>query len=182
MSNIASRSEIPGALRLYEKSRKQRAETVQQSGSENRITLHLPDGPEQIARDEQFRASARGPSPDKWTDRATQRILWGWDAEEAALEVWNGTFLRSALTCQMLMCGGVARGYNDDKDRRQSVTDLPMLLYQYLLHGYKCSVVPAIATFFYFIIQSSNRETIQYNVHRVVDMKLDPAFLPHGSQ
>ena len=136
LSNIASRSEIPGALRLYEKSRKQRAETVQQSGSENRITLHLPDGPEQIARDEQFRASARGSSPDKWTDRATQRLLWGWDAEEAALEVWNGMFLRSALTCQNanVWCG-VARGYNNDKDRCQSVTNLPTLLYQNLLHS-----------------------------------------------
>lgn len=90
LSTIFSRHEIPHALRVYEKSRKQRAETVQQSGSENRIALHLPDGPEQVARDAQFKASSSGSNPDKWSDRETQQFLWGWDAEKAALEAWNG--------------------------------------------------------------------------------------------
>ncbi|KAE8137664.1 salicylate hydroxylase [Aspergillus pseudotamarii] len=90
LSTISSKNEIPMALQAYEKSRKQRAETVQQSGSANRITLHLPDGPEQQARDEQFRLSMTGGSnPDRWTDRETQNFLWGWDAEKAALEAWN---------------------------------------------------------------------------------------------
>ncbi|OGM50559.1 salicylate hydroxylase, partial [Aspergillus bombycis] len=90
LSTISSKHEIPVALRAYENSRKQRAETVQQSGSANRITLHLPDGPEQQARDEQFRLSMTGGSnPDRWTDRETQTFLWGWDAEKAALEAWN---------------------------------------------------------------------------------------------
>jgi salicylate hydroxylase len=90
LSTISSRHDIPHALQVYEKSRKLRAETVQQSGSDNRITLHLPDGPDQVARDEQFRASTTGSNPDKWSDRETQRILWGWDAEKAALETWIG--------------------------------------------------------------------------------------------
>ncbi|KAE8160122.1 hypothetical protein BDV40DRAFT_302544 [Aspergillus tamarii] len=90
LSTISSKNEIHMALQAYEKSRKQRAETVQQSGSANRITLHLPDGPEQQARDEQFRLSMTGGSnPDRWTDRETQNFLWGWDAEKAALEAWN---------------------------------------------------------------------------------------------
>ncbi|CAL5870460.1 uncharacterized protein PFLUO_LOCUS4697 [Penicillium psychrofluorescens] len=89
LSSIKSHEDIPLALQVYEKSRKQRAETVQQSGSENRVTLHLPDGPEQQARDEQFRASASGTNPDKWTDRETQEFLWGWDAEKAALDAWE---------------------------------------------------------------------------------------------
>ncbi|KAB8206816.1 hypothetical protein BDV34DRAFT_212175 [Aspergillus parasiticus] len=90
LSTVSSKHEIPIALRAYEKSRKQRAETVQQSGSANRITLHLPDGPEQQARDEQFRLSMTGASnPDRWADRETQNFLWGWDAEKAALEAWN---------------------------------------------------------------------------------------------
>ncbi|KAB8224127.1 hypothetical protein BDV33DRAFT_227496 [Aspergillus novoparasiticus] len=90
LSTISSKHEIPIALRAYEKSRKQRAETVQQSGSANRITLHLPDGPEQQARDEQFRLSMTGGSnPDRWADRETQNFLWGWDAEKVALEAWN---------------------------------------------------------------------------------------------
>ncbi|KGO74770.1 Monooxygenase, FAD-binding [Penicillium italicum] len=89
LSVISSREEIPRALSVYERSRKKRAETVQQSGSENRVTLHLPDGPEQIARDAQFKASANGNNPDKWSDRRTQEFLWGWDAEKAALDTWN---------------------------------------------------------------------------------------------
>lgn len=92
LSTISTRCEIPHALHVYEKSRKSRAETVQQSGSENRITLHLPDGPEQVARDAQFKASTSGSNPDKWSDRATQQFLWGWDAEKAALDAWNGMF------------------------------------------------------------------------------------------
>lgn len=92
LSKISSRREIPTALQVYEKSRKERAETVQQSGSENRVTLHFPDGPEQIARDKQFRAAASGANPDKWADRETQRFLWGWDAEAAALDEWKSMF------------------------------------------------------------------------------------------
>ncbi|KAJ5776552.1 uncharacterized protein N7511_001563 [Penicillium nucicola] len=88
LSSITSRAEIPLALSAYEQSRKERAETVQQSGSENRITLHLPDGPEQVARDAQFLASASGENPDKWSDRRTQEFLWGWDAEKEALTTW----------------------------------------------------------------------------------------------
>ncbi|CAG8348873.1 unnamed protein product [Penicillium salamii] len=94
LSAISSREEIPLALNTYEKSRKERAETVQQSGSENRITLHLPDGPEQIARDAQFQASASGNNPDKWSDQRTQEFLWGWDAEKAALNTWNESHLK----------------------------------------------------------------------------------------
>ncbi|KAJ5914868.1 Monooxygenase FAD-binding [Penicillium tannophilum] len=89
LSNITARHEIPHALQVYESSRKQRAETVQQSGSENRITLHYPDGPEQIARDKQFQAAATGSNPDKWSDRETQKFLWGWDAEQVSLDAWK---------------------------------------------------------------------------------------------
>jgi salicylate hydroxylase len=103
LSTISSRYEIPHALKVYEQSRKQRAETVQQSGSENRITLHLPDGPEQLARDAQFLESARGSNPDKWSDRETQQFLWGWDAEKAALEAWNSMFPRPGAWCPKLI-------------------------------------------------------------------------------
>ncbi|KAL4936599.1 hypothetical protein BDV06DRAFT_89991 [Aspergillus oleicola] len=101
LSEITSKSEIPLALQAYEKSRKQRAETVQQSGTLNRVTLHLPDGPEQEARDEQFRASLKGgANPDKWSDRQTQEFLWGWDAEKAALETWQDLHHRTFSTLQ----------------------------------------------------------------------------------
>ncbi|KAL2858006.1 hypothetical protein BJY01DRAFT_201735 [Aspergillus pseudoustus] len=90
LSEITSKKELPLALGAYQRSRKLRAETVQQSGSLNRSTLHLPDGPEQLARDEQFKLSLTGgENPDKWSDRKTQEFLWGWDAEKAALQTWD---------------------------------------------------------------------------------------------
>ena len=67
---------------------------MQQSGTENRIALHLPDGPEQLARDAQFQASATGSNPDKWNDRQTQNFLWGWDAEQVAFDAWRGKLYR----------------------------------------------------------------------------------------
>lgn len=33
-----------------------------------------------------------GANPDRWVDRETQQFLWGWDAEEAAMKAWDGTF------------------------------------------------------------------------------------------
>ncbi|KAJ5646152.1 hypothetical protein N7490_002524 [Penicillium lividum] len=74
LSVISSCDEIPKALQAYEASRKLRAEAVQQSGTVNRATLHLPDGLDQQARDEQFQ---------------TQEFLWNWDAEEKALQEWQ---------------------------------------------------------------------------------------------
>ncbi|EEH38433.2 monooxygenase [Paracoccidioides lutzii Pb01] len=90
LSNISSVKSIPFALGVYEKCRKKRAEAVQQSGTANRIPLHLPDGPEQVARDERFATVMKGDSsPDKWNDRETQQLLWGHDAEEAANQCWS---------------------------------------------------------------------------------------------
>ncbi|ODH46974.1 hypothetical protein GX48_06911 [Paracoccidioides brasiliensis] len=91
LSNISRVKSIPFALGVYEKCRKKRAEAVQQSGTANRIPLHLPDGPEQVARDERFATVMKGDSsPDKWNDRETQQLLWGHDAEEAAKKCWTG--------------------------------------------------------------------------------------------
>lgn len=91
LSAITSKHEIPLALEAYQLSRKARAEHVQQSGKMNRISLHLPDGPEQRQRDEMFRQAMDGSSesPDRWVDDKTRQILWGHDAEEAALKTWQ---------------------------------------------------------------------------------------------
>lgn len=92
LSSITSKEEIPIALEAYQLSRKARAEQVQQSGTLNRVALHLPDGPEQQQRDEMFRLAMKGgaDSPDRWVDEKTRKILWEHDAEEAALRTWQG--------------------------------------------------------------------------------------------
>lgn len=93
LSSISSKQEIPAALEAYQSSRKARAEQVQQSGKMNRVSLHLPDGPEQQQRDEMFRLAMKGnsESPDRWVDEKTRKVLWEHDAEEAALRTWKGT-------------------------------------------------------------------------------------------
>lgn len=91
LSSITSKDEIPLALKAYEKAQKARAEHIQQSCLQTRAALHLPDGPEQQARDQKFRAlSQGGESDDKWNDPQMQEFLWGWDPEIKAQEAWRG--------------------------------------------------------------------------------------------
>ena len=62
--------DIDLGLRVYQHIRKERAEKMQQSTLDTQHALHLPDGPEQIARDEAMRAAMRGGSnPDRWSDK-----------------------------------------------------------------------------------------------------------------
>ncbi|OAT02553.1 salicylate hydroxylase [Blastomyces dermatitidis ER-3] len=92
LSQIETAKDVPFALYVYEKCRKARAERIQQSGTDIRIELHLPDGPEQVKRDERFAAAMKGAkNPDTWNDRETQRAIWGYDAEEAARKCWSSS-------------------------------------------------------------------------------------------
>jgi len=59
--------DVPGALRLYEEIRKPRATRLQQASSANRTRFHLPDGPEQQARDQAMATSG---------DRSIANIGW----------------------------------------------------------------------------------------------------------
>jgi salicylate hydroxylase len=91
LSSIKTKAEVPLALRAYETAQKARAEHIQQSCLTTRAALHLPDGPEQEARDQKFKAmSEGGASDDKWGDPQMQHFLWSWDAEEKAEEAWRG--------------------------------------------------------------------------------------------
>ncbi|KAH7134421.1 putative salicylate hydroxylase [Dactylonectria macrodidyma] len=75
-SKVTAKSQITKALEVYERVRKERAETVQSFGMANRKVLHLHDGPEQVTRDHLF---AIGAAPDRWVDKETRRFLWDWD-------------------------------------------------------------------------------------------------------
>jgi salicylate hydroxylase len=99
LSSLSARDEIPQALQVYESSRKQHAEQIQQSGGHNRVVLHLPDGPDQESRDELFQQAMHGGStPDRWTDHNTQTSVWGHDAEEAVLKAWDGMYLSIGIS------------------------------------------------------------------------------------
>ena len=67
--------------------RKDRAETIQSSASDTRYALHMPDGPEQEARDKKFGAKLGKAvaNPDKWSDSSWQDYAWGTDVRQDAL-------------------------------------------------------------------------------------------------
>lgn len=88
---LTKTSDIGLALRVYEKVRKQRAEAIQQSASVNQHSLHLPDGPEQQARDEAMKMAAQGQgqNPDKYADLEWQNFMWGTDVMKQTVEDWE---------------------------------------------------------------------------------------------
>jgi salicylate hydroxylase len=68
--------------------RKSRGEIVVASASKTREALHLPDGPEQVLRDEAIGRASRGEcnSPDLWGDKAFQAWIWGVDIQQQAVD------------------------------------------------------------------------------------------------
>lgn len=83
-------SDVELALKVYEYVRKDRAERIQTSTVDTRKALHLPDGPEQQARDEKIKAAARGgENPDKWADQSRQEFMYGVDPMRETREKWS---------------------------------------------------------------------------------------------
>jgi salicylate hydroxylase len=68
--------DVPAALRRYEEIRKPRATRLQQASAANRTRFHLPDGPEQRARDEAMASSG---------DRSIANIGWLYLHDASAL-------------------------------------------------------------------------------------------------
>ena len=66
---------VPAALHRYEELRKPRATRLQAASAVNRMRFHLPDGPEQQARDA---AMANG------GDRSLDNIAWLYDHDAGA--------------------------------------------------------------------------------------------------
>lgn len=75
LSLISKKEDINSALQVYERVRKERAESIQKSAATTRVALHLPDGKEQRERDEKMRmANDKGnKNPDLWGDDEWQR-------------------------------------------------------------------------------------------------------------
>lgn len=73
---------------LFQKLRKSRSENVVVSANKTRDALHLPDGPEQILRDEAIAKASRGEckSPDLWGDKSFQALIWGVDIQQQAVD------------------------------------------------------------------------------------------------
>lgn len=87
LGRVRSRAQVPQALRMYEALRKARGEAVVRETFKQRHDFHLPDGPEQEARDALFLSAlgkeegeVKGPFPSRWTCPEVQPWLYGYDA------------------------------------------------------------------------------------------------------
>ncbi|KAK2604001.1 hypothetical protein QQS21_003837 [Conoideocrella luteorostrata] len=86
------------ALNLYEKIRKDRGEKIAASATVTAKVLHLPDGPEQIARDAAIRIAHKGSEhPDKWGNAHWQDFMWGVDVMKDTIDSWNTLVKKMAL-------------------------------------------------------------------------------------
>jgi salicylate hydroxylase len=72
---------INKALRVYERVRKERAETLVELAAASGRALHLGEGAAKDERDRQFAAlkEKKGAVPDKWADADVQRQIYGHD-------------------------------------------------------------------------------------------------------
>ncbi|KAK8059145.1 hypothetical protein PG996_009075 [Apiospora saccharicola] len=86
LGRIQSGDQVPQALAMYEKLRKARGESIVRETFKQRDDFHMPDGPEQEARDEIFLSQLgkelKGPFPSRWTCPQVQPWLYGYDAYE----------------------------------------------------------------------------------------------------
>ncbi|KAH7324352.1 hypothetical protein B0I35DRAFT_449344 [Stachybotrys elegans] len=81
-------ADIPLALMMYEKIRKERGEKIAASASDTALALHLPNGPAQRRRDEAI--VNRVQSPDKWNNTQWQDYMWGVDVMDETMKLWRG--------------------------------------------------------------------------------------------
>jgi salicylate hydroxylase len=87
---------INKSLKVYEKLRKERAETLVELAAASGRALHLGDGKAKAERDKQFAAlkEKKGAVPDKWADADVQKKIYGHDimkvSEETFAEIFAG--------------------------------------------------------------------------------------------
>jgi salicylate hydroxylase len=112
LSKIVSKDDIPVALKAYELARKERAEKVQNTAGYTRTILHMPDGANQIRRDQAFaNVVLGGENPDPWGDAAAQRFLWSFDAEQDIEENFDCI---SPVSCRL-----ISSIHERSKDRKE---------------------------------------------------------------
>ena len=85
---------INKSLRVYEKVRKQRAETLVELAAAAGRALHLGEGEAKAERDRQFALSKEngGPVPDKWADADVQKMIYGHDCMQVAQDEFDGIY------------------------------------------------------------------------------------------
>ncbi|KAF4540142.1 Monooxygenase FAD-binding protein [Lasiodiplodia theobromae] len=101
LAGVRGGSSLPRALRLFQRLRKARGEAIVRETFKQRASFHMPDGPEQVARDELF-LSKLGKEidcafPSRWTCPEVQPWLYGYDAwREVDNALWNASGVENA--------------------------------------------------------------------------------------
>ncbi|KAI0121709.1 FAD binding domain-containing protein [Xylariales sp. AK1849] len=84
LGHINSKDQLPKALQMYQKLRKTRGDAIVKETFKQRRDFHMPDGPEQEARDEIFLSQlgrkVQGTFPSRWTCPEVQPWIYGYDA------------------------------------------------------------------------------------------------------
>lgn len=84
---------INKALKIYEKVRKERAETLVAMAAESGRNMHLSSGAAKEERDKQFAAlrasGGKGKVPDRWADADVQKKIYGFDCVQVARETFE---------------------------------------------------------------------------------------------
>lgn len=109
LAHVDSRAQLAPLLRAYEALRLPRTAETQGASRLNQVIFHLPDGPEQAARDTAMRAAAEAElaalarvraglpveelamegNPNQWADRRKNEIQFGYDADAVAEAWWR---------------------------------------------------------------------------------------------
>jgi salicylate hydroxylase len=85
---------INKALRVYERVRKERAETLVELAAASGRALHLGEGAAKEERDRQFAAlkEKKGTVPDKWADAEVQKRIYGHDCMKVTQDSFDEIF------------------------------------------------------------------------------------------
>lgn len=93
-----SAESINKALKVYEKVRKERAETLVELAAASGRALHLGEGKDKEERDKAFAALKSGEKgkgakvPDKWADAEVQKMIYGFDCQEVTRDSFEELF------------------------------------------------------------------------------------------
>lgn len=92
----SSQNDINKALGIYEKVRKDRAETLVEMAAANGREMHLGAGAAKEERDRQFaelrKSGGKGKVPDRWADADVQKQIYGFDCVQVADETFEKEF------------------------------------------------------------------------------------------
>jgi salicylate hydroxylase len=86
------------ALKVYEKVRKERAETLVELAAASGRALHLGEGKDKEERDKAFAALKEGEKgkgarvPDKWADAEVQKMIYGFDCQQVTRDSFGELF------------------------------------------------------------------------------------------